>query len=213
MRADRPGSYSIPATTAGMPIFSRRKSTSRSIRLAPPPRCRTVIRPYTFRPLPRFLGESRLFSGVFFVISSLVSCVMYRRAGEVGLSVRIPMALGSLDQLDLVAGRERHDRLLPVRPASLVLAHALPLAFVRGRAHGRDLDVEDLLHGLADLDLVGVDRHPEGDRVELFLPLHALLGHQRLDQHVAGIAVHASASCSDNSAAFSKRTRSLRRTW
>src|SRR6266567_4355031 len=112
MRAERPGSYSIPLTTAGMPTFSRRKSTSRSMRLCPPPRWRTVMRPYEFRPLPRFLGESRLFSGVFFVISSLVSCVMYRRAGEVGLSVRIPMALGPLDQLDLVTGRQRHDRRL-----------------------------------------------------------------------------------------------------
>src|SRR6266508_4483668 len=55
------------------------------------------------------------------------------------------MILGSLDEIDLVAGRERHDRLLPARAAAFVLAHALPLALVRGRAHGRDLDVEDLL--------------------------------------------------------------------
>jgi len=34
-----------PATFAGIPIFSRRKSTSRSMRLTPPPRCRTVMRP------------------------------------------------------------------------------------------------------------------------------------------------------------------------
>src|ERR1700675_290782 len=123
------------------------------------------------------------------------------------------MVLGSLDQLDLVPGRERHDRLLPGRAATLELAHALPLALVRGRAHGRDLDVEDLLDGLPDLDLVRVDRHLEGDRVELFLPLHALLGHQRLDQHVPGITVHANASWSDNSAAFSNSTRSLRKIW
>ena len=45
MRAERFGSYSIPATFAGIPIFSRRKSTSRSMRLTPPPRCRTVMRP------------------------------------------------------------------------------------------------------------------------------------------------------------------------
>ena len=41
----------------------------------------------------RVLGESRLFSGVFLVISSLVRSVMYRRAGEVGFSVRIPIGL------------------------------------------------------------------------------------------------------------------------
>src|SRR6266849_2318953 len=213
MRADRPGSYSIPATTAGMPIFSRRKSTLRSIRLAPPPRCRTVIRPYTLRPLPRFFGLSRLFSGVFFVISSLVSCVMYRRAGEVGLSVRIPMVLGSLDQLDLVSGPERHHRLLPARSAPFVLAHALPLALARGRPHVGDLDVEDFLHRLTDLDLVGIDGHLEGDGVQRFLLLHALLRHEGPEEDHARIADHASASCSDKSAAFSNTTRSWRITW
>ena len=76
MFAERFGSYSIPATFAGMPYFSRRKSTSRSMRLAPPPRCRTVMRPWTLRPLVRRLGLSRLFSGVFFVMSSLVTKVM-----------------------------------------------------------------------------------------------------------------------------------------
>jgi hypothetical protein len=76
-----------------MPNFSRRKSTSRSMRLTPPPRWRTVIRPYEFRPLVRWrLAVSRLFSGVFLVMSSLVTNVMYRRAGEEGLTVRIPMA-------------------------------------------------------------------------------------------------------------------------
>ena len=92
MRAERFGSYSTPATTAGMPNFSRRKSMSRSIRLCPRPRWRTVMVPETFRPLPRRFGRSRLFSGVFFVISSLVRKVMYRRAGEVGLTARMATA-------------------------------------------------------------------------------------------------------------------------
>src|SRR5574342_130996 len=147
MRADRFGSYSIPATTAGMPNFSRRKSMSRSMRLAPPPRCRTVMRPEAFRPFARRLGRSRLFSGVFLVISSLVSSVMYRRAGEVGLSVRIPIASHPLDELDLVAGLQRHHRLLPVRPLALELAHPLPLALAVGRPHVGHLDVEHVLDG------------------------------------------------------------------
>ncbi len=49
---------------------------SRSMRLWAPPRWRTVIRPTAFRPLPRRLGRSRLFSGVFLVMSSLVTKVM-----------------------------------------------------------------------------------------------------------------------------------------
>src|SRR5437879_1736530 len=62
------------------------------MRFAPPPRWRTVIRPYVLRPLVRRLGASRLFSGALRVISSGVTYVRYRRAGEVGLTVRIPMA-------------------------------------------------------------------------------------------------------------------------
>src|ERR1700730_880324 len=123
------------------------------------------------------------------------------------------MVLGSLDQLDLVAGAERHHRLLPARPPPFVLAHALPLALARGRPHVRDPDVEDLLDGLTDLDLVGVEGHLEGDGVQLFLLLHALLRHEATEEHHAGIADHASASCSDKSAAFSNTTRSWRITW
>src|SRR2546428_13261301 len=61
------------------------------MRFAPPPRWRTVIRPYVLRPLVRRLGASRLFSGSFRVISSGVTYVRYRRAGEVGLTGRGPL--------------------------------------------------------------------------------------------------------------------------
>src|SRR5436309_16060921 len=127
MRAERFGSYSTPATTAGMPNFSRRKSMSRSIRLCPRPRWRTVMVPETFRPLPRRFGRSRLFSGVFFVISPLVREVMYRRAGEVGLTARIAIALGSLDEVEPVPRLEVHHRLPPPSPAALQAAPRLPL--------------------------------------------------------------------------------------
>src|SRR5215468_6356106 len=123
------------------------------------------------------------------------------------------MVLGSLDQLDLVAGLQCDHRLLPARPAALELAHALPLALAGRGAHGGHLHVEDFLYRLADLDLVGIERHLEGDGVQLFLLQHALLGHQGLQQHAAGIAAHASASCMDRSAARSNRTRPLRSTW
>src|SRR5499426_3865479 len=123
------------------------------------------------------------------------------------------MVLGSLDQLDLVAGLQRHHRLLPARAAAFELAHALPLPLAGGGAHRGDLDVEHLLHRLADLDLVGVGRDLEGNGVELVLLLHALLSHQRLEEDAARIAAHARASCRERSAARSKRTRPCRSTW
>src|SRR2546429_6301228 len=69
MRAVRFGSYSIAATLAGTPNFSRRKSMRRYCRLWPPPRYRDVMWPLLLRPpVPRF-GSSSDFSGVAFVIS------------------------------------------------------------------------------------------------------------------------------------------------
>src|SRR5262249_48003795 len=119
----------------------------------------------------------------------------------------------SLDQLDLVAGLQRNHRLLPARTAAFELAHALPLPLAGGGAHGGDLDVEDFLHRLADLDLVGVGGDLEGDGVQLVFLLHALLGHQRLEEDATRVTAHARASCRERSAARSKRTRPWRSTW
>src|SRR2546425_286205 len=66
--------------------------------------------------------------------------------------------------------------------------HALPLE--RGGRDRGGLDVEHRLDGGADLDLVGVRSHAEGDGVVLFLLTHALLGHERADQDLAGRARH-----------------------
>src|SRR5262245_10603213 len=196
-----------------MPYFSRRKSMSRSMRLCPPPRCRTVMRPEALRPLVRRLGESRLFSGVDFVMSSFATNVMYRRAGDVGLTERMAMALRSLHQLDLVPGPERHDRLLPAAAPALEAAHALPLALAGGRSHRRHLHVEHLLDRVANLHLVGVRRHLERDGVQVAFLLHALLGHQRANQHGARVLHDRSASSSAVIAARSHTTRSFRTTW
>src|SRR5690242_12093791 len=122
-----------------MPCLSRRKSTCRSICLAPPPRCRTVMRPAALRPLVRRLGTSRLFSGSCLVSSAYVTYVRYRRAGDVGLTVRIGMRLRSLDQVDLVAGLQLHDGLLPLGAPTLVPSHALELSREGRRPHAGDL--------------------------------------------------------------------------
>ena len=53
-------------------------------------------RPRLLRPACFFSGSTRLFSGFFFVISSNVLTLIERRAGEVGLYLRIGMSKRSL---------------------------------------------------------------------------------------------------------------------
>src|SRR5438876_6043888 len=148
------------------------------------------MRPYALRPFVRVFGSSRLFSGVFFVSSSYVTYVRYRRAGDVGLTVRIPMPLRPLDQLDLVTGLQRDDRLLPVPATALMTTHALELALEGRGADSRHLHVEHALHRAPDLHLVGVGADTEGHGVELFLLPHTLLRHDRPENDGAWITIH-----------------------
>src|SRR2546427_13174508 len=115
MRAERFGSYSIEAIFPGTPVLSRRKSTMRRRRLAPPPRWRTVIRPWLLRPAWRRRGATRDFCGCERVISSKLCPLAPRRPGEVGLYCLIG-TLDALEQLDLVAGADGAYGLLPLPP-------------------------------------------------------------------------------------------------
>src|SRR6056300_914711 len=63
------GSYSIPATLAGIPSLILLKSITLYFCLCPPPLWRDVIRPLLFLPPEDFLDSSNDFSGFFFVIS------------------------------------------------------------------------------------------------------------------------------------------------
>jgi hypothetical protein len=56
----------------------------RSLRLAPPPRCRAVTTPLLFRPAFLLIGSSRDFSGVGLVISPKEAPILPRMLGEVG---------------------------------------------------------------------------------------------------------------------------------
>ena len=86
MRAVRLGSYSMAATTAGMPALSRLKSIDRdTLACAPPPMNRDVMRPVLLRPPVRFLPFTSDFSGVSLVMSSRDTTVWNRRVGVVGL--------------------------------------------------------------------------------------------------------------------------------
>src|SRR5512144_1731123 len=87
---------------------------------------------------------------------------MPRRPGEVGLYFLIAI-LDSLEELDVVAGRQRHERFLPRRPAAGEPAHPLLLAAHHERADVGDGDLEQRLHGAADLDLVRVASDLEHD--------------------------------------------------
>src|SRR3954468_10596079 len=159
MRALRLGSYSMAATVAGTPSLFRLKSTMRYCCLWPPPLWRAVLRPWPFRPPDFGLGARSERSGFSLVISEKSETVWNRRPGLVGLRLRSGM-VGSapLEQVDAVALDEGDDGPLGVgslaEGEAAAVALALALAVQRG-----DLghpDVEDLLHRLADLDLVAV---------------------------------------------------------
>src|SRR2546429_5761195 len=100
-----------------MPSLFRLKSTIRYWRLCPPPWWRAVIRPCAFRPA--FLRRPLVsdFSGLPRVMSEKSDTLAPRCPGMVGFSFRMAIKSRSLrfEDLDRVAGGERHDRSLLVR--------------------------------------------------------------------------------------------------
>src|SRR4051812_25760409 len=162
MRAVRLGSYSTLATTAGTPILLRLKSTMRKRRLWPPPRKRDVMRPLLLRPPDLLVFSVSARSGRLPCESSEKSGdTRPRTPGVVGLCCLRPMCLHSLEELDVLAGGERHDRLLPGRRAAGEATHALLLAANHAGADVDDIHVPQLLDGVANLDLVRVASHLE----------------------------------------------------
>src|SRR5678815_2835698 len=129
------------------------------------------MRPYELRPPLEFFVSSSFFSGSFFVIEAKSWLDMPRRPGEVGLYLWMAMVLDSLEELDRLAGGQGHDRLLAARADAGVAPHPLLLAAHQLRVHVRDLDVEQLLHRAADLDLVGVEGDLERDLGGVLLAL------------------------------------------
>src|SRR3954453_22402414 len=151
------------------------------------------MRPLLFRPPDFFTGSSRLFSGVVFVSSSKVDTDMNRRPGLVGLNLRTGirfLQVGGLEDLDLLAGLELDDGLLPA--GARALDQAAPL---RLRPHVDDvdrvhLDVERLLDGLTDLRLVRVGVDAERVLAVLDLGVALLRDHGR-DEHLVQVDAHA----------------------
>src|SRR5436305_14609071 len=71
------------------------------------------------------------------------------------------------EEVDVLAFGERHDSLLPVLELGVAAAHAAILAAIDHRVHVLDLDVEHLLNGFLDLDLVRAAKDFEHDLVPL----------------------------------------------
>src|SRR3954451_15904285 len=151
----RLGSYSIAATLAGMSSLRRLKSMRRYRRLAPPPRWREVLRPYELRPPLFFRPSVSDFSGVVFVISAKSGYETKRIPGDVGLGLRTGMRLALLEALERGEDRNRvaradlDDGLLPRARAARGQPAPLGLGLHGRRADADDLDVKELLDGLA----------------------------------------------------------------
>src|SRR5579875_2638444 len=110
--------------------------------------------------------------------------------------------LRSFEDLDLVAGLELDDRLLPAGARALERAAPLRLRLHLDDVDADDLDVEELLDGLADLRLVRVLVHLERVAVLRDL-LVALLRDHGTDQHLARMKAHRAPAfpCTSGSAA------------
>src|SRR3954469_16282540 len=113
------------------------------------------MRPWLLRPAVAVLCASRLFSGSLFVTSPKSCEDIPRRPGEVGL-YRLIAISDSLEELDVVAGLERHERLLPGGTAACEPADALLFAAHHQGADIGDGDLEQGLDRRPDLDLVRV---------------------------------------------------------
>src|SRR5256885_16048910 len=67
---------------------------------------------------------------------------------------RSPLDLGTSEDLDGLAGSDLDDRLLPALTGAADQAAPLRLGLHLRHVHAHDLDLEQLLDGLADLRLV-----------------------------------------------------------
>src|SRR6056297_349812 len=180
------------------------------------------MRPCTFRPAFCGSGANRDFSGVERVTVAKSLTDPPRRAGVVGLYLRIAMMVprGSrraelqlsepglqpgVEQLDLVAFCHRDDGALGVGTLPDDQAAALALARPVHRVDAQHLHLEDALDRLLDLGLVRPRIHDEGVLV-LVEEAVGLLGDHGAVDDVAGV-LHADATSSGVEVSTSPRRR------
>src|ERR1019366_184573 len=93
-----------------------------------------------------------------------------------------------LNELDLVAGLEGHDRLLEVGGHARAAGPALLfLAGIILDVHAADGDLEGLFDGLGDGVLVGVPEHLKGVLAQLGTEFAGLLGEKHLFENLVGV--------------------------
>src|SRR6185369_24737 len=115
MKAERFGSYSSRSTVAGTSQVRRLKSMYRYFCLWPPAIPRDVTWPLLLRPPVLRLPSVSALTGLPFHSDDLSTRMRPRRAGEVGLYAFSAIASDPARDVDRLAGRQRHDRLLGVR--------------------------------------------------------------------------------------------------
>src|SRR5687768_10596191 len=125
-------------------------------------------------------------SGSERVISLKSWTLAWRRPGLVGLYRLIPMTSSGLHVGNGLAFGQGDDGLLPGGATPLEAAESLELARPVHCPDGNDLDVEDLLDGAVNLDLVGVGPNLEGDDIRLLGAARHLLGDQWRDDDLVG---------------------------
>src|SRR6266404_3547468 len=148
----------MPTTSAATSCLRRLKSTLRYFCLCPPPMWRAVIRPLLLRPPDLFFTSTKLLCGVHFVSSSKAGSDLKRCGGVSGRKLLSAI----LNEVDLLAFLQCHDRFLPVRLASVIGA---PFAFLFARIVARvNIDnflLEHAFDCVLDLDLVRARTYAE----------------------------------------------------
>src|SRR5919109_1214460 len=148
------------------------------------------MRPWLLRPAFLGLASRSDFSGSVRVTSEKSEKDWKRRAGDVGLALRMGIALLPLllEDLDPVARGQLYDRALDVAASTHRVAEALGLAPAIERVHLGDPHSPDGLYRLADLGLVGL--RMDDERVGVVVDQRVgLLADHRSEDHVARIAL------------------------
>ena len=179
-RAERFGSYSMPSTVAGTPVFvALEVDVAIALLVTAAERKRDVIRPWLLRPAVRGLVLEQALLGL--ALGDLAE-VLRRHAATARATSACNSdrhGLDALEELDVVAGLERDERLLPrrARPENRPTRFSLPrTTSVRTSV---TVTLNSVWTARADLDLVRVASDLEHDLLRVVLALGGRGGARR----------------------------------